>query len=569
MAELPKYRPLGVGVASMPAVDFVSAGRAQAGVYDALTRGLDVMSKYVAQKAEFEAAAMGQQFGAENAPTQAQMKLAQQEGEDISKLLPGDDYSVYGRSARKSALDVVVDQSEMAARQELTTLRIEAQTTDMSPALFTQKINSLIDGYSENISALNPAAGSRFRAGLATVGNSSLLAHSQAMADKAEKQEEVAALVAMDNIVNSALPDIIQGGSTFNAQTGEVVSVNEKTELQRNRIIQLGYAVADKALVDQHLKRFDDALSAAKVGVVNDFVSKNPMKNYDAIWFDKQVSDPHVQDILNNMTVEERRAAKTVARDAFSKEMSVDASIDSANERKRKNAAEGLLPQIQDAIREGDTQTVDALLSAMELLDPKLAYSTGNAVYSEGGIDKPEVVDNLRMKQSRTVLTVEDVNSARADGNLGQNTYDEFLGAVSSQQDQDHKDAMTIVRNEINPVPSIMPGKAERERNKKIGDIETKLIKARRKAKKDGELFDPIAFVEAELKALGDVQYTPQQISAAKETVKKLRGLLGLPDDANFVKIRTVLTQKAQPGSRLLADSADYNDALEILESIE
>jgi len=228
-----------------------------------------------------------------------------------------------------------------------------------------------------------------------------------------------------------------------------------------------------------------------------------------------------------------------------------------------------LLPQIQDAIREGDTQSVDALLSAMEMLDPKLAYSTGNAVYSEGGIDKPEVVDNLRMKQSRGVLTFEDVNSARADGGLGQNTYDEFLGVVSSQQEQDHKDAMTIVRNEINPVPSIMPGKAERERNNKIGDIETKLIKARRKARKDEELFDPIVFVEAELKALGDVQYTPQQISAAKETVKKLRGLLGLPDDANFVKIRTVLSQKATVGSRLLVDSADYNDALVILESIE
>lgn len=570
MAELPKYRPLGVGIASMPAVDFIATGRAQAGVYDALNRGLDVMSKYVTQKAEYEAAALGQKFGAENAPTQAQMDLAQQEGEDVSALLPGDDYTVYGRAARKTALDIVVDQSEMAARQELTALRLEAQTTDMSPTLFTQKINSLIDGYSENISALNPAAGSKFRAGLATVGNSALLAHSQAMADKAEKQEEVAALVAIDNIITSALPDVIQGGSTFNSDTGEFVSLTEKTQLQRKRIVQLGYAVADKSLVDSKLKVFDDALSAAKVGVVTDFVNQNPMANYDAVYFNKQISDPHVQDVLNNMTVDEIRAAKKVARDSLSKELSIEASIDTANERKRRNAAEGLLPSLQDAMQAGDEARIDGLISAMELLDPKMAYSTGNAIYSEGGVDKPEVVDNLRMLQSRGVLTLNDVNEARSNGHLGKTTYDDFLGVVSSQAEEDHADAMKIVKNKINPVPSIMPGKAERERNKQIGDIETKLIKARRKARKDQVPFDAIAFVENEISALSDTQYTPDEISAARAKVEQLRGLLGLDETANTTKLRTALATAAQDGNqRLLTDSADFNEALDILESTQ
>lgn len=570
MAELPKYRPLGVTIQPLPGVDFAAAGRAKASVFNEISRGLDVMSQYAYEKQKFQAAAEGARYGAENAPTQAQIDEAKKEGEDISKLMPGDDYTVFGRSARKTSLDVITDQTEMAARQALTALRLEADQTDMPASELNAKINGLIDGYSGNLSQINPAIGSKFRASMSTVGNTALLSHSQSLAKKAEKQQEVAALGAIDSIINDTLPDIIRGGSTINQQTGEIVSIQQKIELERDRIFKFSYAIGDKALANQQIKIFDKAVLEAKVGTITDFVTEDPMKNFNDLRLGKTVSDPHIQDVINNLDETERRAALKAAREQISSELSLDASIETANERKRTQGAEALLPSIQDAIQAGNTPEVDRLIGVMELLDPKLAYSTGNAIYSEGGVDDPQIVDGLRMRQARGDLTINDVNEARSAGGLGRTTYNDFLSKVGAQNDADHKDAMTIVKNTLNPMPSIMPGKAEKQANIKIGNIETKLIKAQRKAKKQGVEFDPIDFVEKELKSIGDTKYSTEDVSSAKQTIAKLRTTLGLDATATATTLRTKMMTAIQSGDkRLLADSAEYNDALDVLEATQ
>jgi uncharacterized protein (DUF2267 family) len=570
MAELPRYRPLGAAIPSMPSVDLTVAGRAQAGVFREVSRGLDVMSQYLTKTAEFAALAEGQRYGAENAPTQAQLDEAKKEGADISAMLPGDDYTVFGRSARKTSLDVITDQSEMAARQALTALRLEADQTDMPAAELSAKINGLISGYASNLSQLNPAVGSKFQAAMSTVGNTALLSHSQSLAKKAEKQQEVVALGAIDSIINDTLPDIIRAGSTINQQTGELVSIQQKIELERDRIFKFSYAIGDKALANQQIKIFDEAVLKAKVGAVTDFVAEDPMKNFNALRLGKTVSDPHIQDVINNLDETERRAALKAARDQISSELSLDASIESANERKRTQGAEALLPSIQDAIQAGNTPEVDRLIGVMELLDPKLAYSTGNAIYSEGGVDDPQIVDGLRMRQARGDLTINDVNEARSAGGLGRTTYNDFLSKVGAQNDADHKDAMTIVKNTLNPMPSIMPGKAEKQANIKIGNIETRLIKAQRKAKKQGIEFDPFDFVEKELKSIGDTKYSTEDVSDAKAKVAELRIKLGLDATASTTALRSKMMMAIEGGDKgLFTDSAKYNDALDVLEATQ
>jgi hypothetical protein len=41
MAELPRYRPLGAAISSMPSVNFIQTGAAQAQVYDSISSALD------------------------------------------------------------------------------------------------------------------------------------------------------------------------------------------------------------------------------------------------------------------------------------------------------------------------------------------------------------------------------------------------------------------------------------------------------------------------------------------------------------------------------------------------
>ena len=46
MAELPRYRPLGVSIPSMPSVDYISAAKTKAGVFDTVSNALDKMSEF-------------------------------------------------------------------------------------------------------------------------------------------------------------------------------------------------------------------------------------------------------------------------------------------------------------------------------------------------------------------------------------------------------------------------------------------------------------------------------------------------------------------------------------------
>jgi hypothetical protein len=144
------------------------------------------------------------------------------------------------------------------------------------------------------------------------------------------------------------------------------------------------------------------------------------------------------------------------------------------------------------------------------------------------------------------------------------------LSKVGAQNDADHKDAMTIVKNTLNPMPSIMPGKAEKQANIKIGNIETRLIKAQRKAKKQGIEFDPFDFVEKELKSIGDTKYSTEDVSDAKAKVAELRIKLGLDATASTTALRSKMMMAIEGGDKgLFTDSAKYNDALDVLEATQ
>jgi len=547
MAELPRYRPLGAAIPSMPSVDLTVAGRAQAGVFREVSRGLDVMSQYVTKTAEFAALAEGQRYGAENAPTQAQLDEAKKEGADISAMLPGDDYTVFGRSARKTSLDVIIDQSEMEARKALTALRLEAEQTDMPATELSAKINGLISGYSSNLYQLNPAAGSKFQASMSTVGNTALLSHSQSLAKKAEKRQEVAALASMDMIINELVAEEIKAGTTFDQRTGEVVTIDQKLDVLRRKIATDGYYVGDKALVKQGLAAFDKKVLQLKTGAVADFVLENPIKNTDDLLLGKQVSDPHIQDILNNMNDEERREAVKLSIDLADKQRTRDAQVETANRRKRTDAVDDLLPEITDAKIRGETDRLYGLLGRLRELDGAKYESIASAIHTEGGVDDAEVVSGLNRLALNYQLTFEDINTAAKNRQISSGTHLRLLGELKEQRNVDFATAMDYAKNELG-YPTTNRASftdEEREAEQKIAKLKNELILAVRR----DPAFDRMDFMIKRVREMqAEAAYTPQQISQAGVAVKglamKLKGLgYSVDRDSDWQDVQSALTQ--------------------------
>lgn len=547
MAELPRYRPLGVTIQPLPGVDFAAAGRARAAAFNEIARGLDMMSKYAYEKQQYQAAAEGQRYGAEKAPTQEQLEEAKKEGADIAEMLPGDDYTVFGRAARKTSLDIIIDQSEMEARKSLNALRLEADQTDMPATELSAKINGLISGYSSNLYELNPAAGSKFQAAMSTVGNTALLSHSQSLARKAEKRQEVAALASIDMIVNEGVAETIKAGTKFNQETGEVVTINQGLDLLRRKIATDGYYVGDKAVVKQGLAAFDKKVVQVKTGAVADFVLEDPIKNTDDLLQGKQLSNPHIQDILNNMNDEERREAVKLSIDLADKQRSRDAQIETANKRKRVDAVDDLLPEIADAKIRGETDRLYGLLGRLRELDGAKYESIASAIHTEGGIDDAEVVAGLNHLDLNGQLTFEDINTAAKNRQISSSTHLRLLGELKQQRNEDFKFAVDYAKDALGyPTTNKLSFSDEEEL---AAQQVAKLRNELRLAIRRDPALDSTEFMIKRVKEIQtETTYTPEQISQAGVAVKglalKLKKLgYSVDRDSDWQDIQSALTQ--------------------------
>ena len=473
MAELPKYRPLGVTIQPLPGVDFAAAGRAKARVYNEITRGLDIMSQYSYEQQKFQAAAEGARYGAENAPTQAQLDEAKKEGADISAMLPGDDYTVFGRSARKTSLDVIIDQSEMEARKSIMELRLQAEQTNMPAAELSAKLNGLISGYSSNLYQLNPAAGSKFQAAMSTVGNSTLVAHAQSMAKEAEKRQEVAALASMDTIINELLPQEFKAGPTINEQTGEIITVDDRAQFLRNQIYKDAYYIGDKALADSQIKLFDKKYFEYKTTYLSDWALEKPT-NMRQIRTG-QIADFKADQIWKSLYEPEQMAVRDAIRKTEVANNSLITSRESINQLARDNRVRELTPEINAGLRSG--VDVSAQIDEMQRLNPERAEQMIAVRDTKGGVDDADTMQELNLLTSNGQLTQQDVLDAILDKKITVGTADTYFKRITTSQDEREKRAMRILSNAFNGVDLTQRGRAlEIEEQKLAAELSEHII---------------------------------------------------------------------------------------------
>ena len=144
MARLPRYRPLGAQIPSLPQVDYAGTARAQARVTETISRQLDRMAGVAFREAELQAKIEGAEYGATNAPS-AQELLTAQSDEQREALTPGGTGTVYDRAAREAALRVIGTNLETAARNEIAAVRANAKVDFMPLDQVQNEIDAIIN----------------------------------------------------------------------------------------------------------------------------------------------------------------------------------------------------------------------------------------------------------------------------------------------------------------------------------------------------------------------------------------------------------------------------------------
>ena len=547
MAErLKRYRPLGVSIPTVPTVDYVATGRAQARAMAPIQRGLDSMTDFALKKFEEKALIEGAEYGAQNAPTKQQLQDAQG---DIEDLVPGDQTTVFGRAARKAALQSMTTNFEMSAREQMVNLRIQAQQQNMDTATFTEQSNAIIDGYTSTLQDISPAAALNFRATMATVGNSALLAHSNNLLEEQRRQDKVTASDNVDLIINGrpddmyfgSLSDIFEQGSTPKSATQDYVSMAEKIEMQRMSVIDMATEIGDSAFLASKLKAFDAKVDELYATSTSGWLNQSPAERLQQL-STGQITDTRFADIWSNMTTDQQQTASLYARQQLRDIESTNTSLSQAAERKRTETSESLLVSITDKRLKNENYSQE--LAQLKVVDGSAWIDISSQIRSGGAIDNPSTVVNLNLASVDGMLTMDMVRGAYGRGDLSNPTFSNMLEKVKSGRNEAHREAMTFVKNSLLPDVAvadltILSDDSDTKRiARQVADIENRLIQAV-KANPDLNRFD---FVQPLVKAF---QVTEEDVLKGKKEAAQKR-------------LDSLIKQKLLPENATPQDAIDF-----------
>ena len=547
MAErLKRYRPLGVSIPTAPTVDYVATGRAQARAMAPIQRGLDSMTDFALKKFEEKALIEGAEYGAQNAPTKQQLQDAQG---DIEDLVPGDQTTVFGRAARKAALQSMTTNFEMSAREQMVNLRIQAQQQNMDTATFTEQSNAIIDGYTSTLQDISPAAALNFRATMATVGNSALLAHSNNLLEEQRRQDKVTASDNVDLIINGrpddmyfgSLSDIFEQGSTPKSATQDYVSMAEKIEMQRMSVIDMATEIGDSAFLASKLKAFDAKVDELYATSTSGWLNQSPAERLQQL-STGQITDTRFADIWSNMTTDQQQTASLYARQQLRDIESTNTSLSQAAERKRTETSESLLVSITDKRLKNENYSQE--LAQLKVVDGSAWIDISSQIRSGGAIDNPSTVVNLNLASVDGMLTMAMVRGAYGRGDLSNPTFSNMLEKVKSGRNEAHREAMTFVKNSLLPDVAvadltILSDDSDTKRiSRQVADIENRLIQAV-KANPDLNRFD---FVQPLVKAF---QVTEEDVLKGKKEAAQKR-------------LDSLIKQKLLPENATPQDAIDF-----------
>jgi len=489
---MPRYQNLGARIASMPNVTTVAlqeAARSAQSLSQSMDRVANFAFKQMERTAEFE----GAEYGALNAPTSQQLYDAIAAGQDPEELLPGDQNTVFGRAARTTALDSVTYAMEADARTTITNLQAAFERGDMDADQLGAQIDLLVKSQTEVMRSINPVAAQKFSASIGVTANSSYLSAAKTEATRNRKDLEIKYRSAVDGLLDNA-EGIVRSGNTITPE-GEIVTIDEKMELIRDRIVAYGMEIDDPEFVQSKLTQLDQAISDAKIGVVMDEAMLHPEAAMRAIRGQGYFKDSEVQTAFDSMSNEDKRKLFGEIQTAMSAKLSMESALDARNTRARAIRSGDIQGNITAAMLNGDDEAAQIYLEELRLVDPSAYAQKAITLATKPGIDMPETITMLRRKSLNNTLTASDIDTAYQMGHMSMATYKEFTNDLEAQRNQAFNTAIDWLKLDRGlPAGTLLNFSAvQREADREVAQIKKDLIL---ELQKDPSI-DPMAFVRA------------------------------------------------------------------------
>lgn len=268
-------------------------------------QGLQSLDARVAQlnrmfisQGQKQAETMGLKYGAANAVTEEQIKLAQETGQPVTQAdLVGDDTSIniFQQAARKGALAVTESRFTGAARRELTDVFIDASTKkNVDPRDLQQRLDDVVASYAGSMNSVDPLSGAKLDASLSLVANSMMQTYSRTYATRQASADRAAALARVPDHLSGIRAVISAGGDNYQAKVDALVTALD------NDLNNAGVTATKQASVMNSVKT---AIQNQVFGVVQNYASGLLQNDTDALVVIKQFErgefkDKHINSLV-------------------------------------------------------------------------------------------------------------------------------------------------------------------------------------------------------------------------------------------------------------------------------
>jgi hypothetical protein len=269
MAELPRYRPLGARISSMPSVDFVQTGKAQAQVYDTISNALDKVSEFAFEKAVDQAEQEGLQYGYKNALTPEQINMALRGELSIDDIVE-DPGTVFGKASKAAIASQLRVDLEGAARAQLAEYNaIIEGGRDYDIAEIEAGIMGVIDGHAGLIAQLDVEEAQTYAATINTVASATYKTALKTHLDKVQAIKIAASdksIAEADSLFRQIYS--MSAGDTVEVEGKVYTDADTAAEVLTRSLYSTAVNTNDSAYIKSAIKAVDEARVKARKDVL-------------------------------------------------------------------------------------------------------------------------------------------------------------------------------------------------------------------------------------------------------------------------------------------------------------
>ena len=236
-----------------------------------LAQILDRMSASAFQTAGVMRQQEGLQFAAQNPLTTEQIESAKNGstfgmGANPTESVSTSSLNFFDQAVAKARSLELSGHFEIEGRNELVKLLSDVEAGRATSDQVAAKVKTMSDGYSKSLASIDPEASIKFRATMATHGNTVLNAAYKAELDRAKAQRIAKFDADFDNSTRLLEQTVSQGSWTD--ANGQQRSIDELADVFRKNVLTQAVLLGDKALQTEYSTKFELALRNAKINSV-------------------------------------------------------------------------------------------------------------------------------------------------------------------------------------------------------------------------------------------------------------------------------------------------------------